>query len=56
MEKLAREIIFGKELMRRSIVMEFKDFPPLLANGVKALKQTILSVCFYYQCNQSSQL
>ena len=49
--KLARECFFGKDLMRQSTVMGFKDFPALPANGVQALKQTILSVCPDYHCN-----
>ena len=48
---LARESFFGKELMRWSTVLGFKDYPPLPADGVQALKQTILSVCPEYQQN-----
>lgn len=49
--KLARESFFGKELMRRSTVMGFKDFPPLPSDRVQTLKDTILSLCPAYQCN-----
>ena len=49
--KLARESFFGKELMQRSTVMGFKEFPALPADGVQALKGTILSVCPDYHCN-----
>ena len=49
--KLARECFFGKELMRQSTVLGFKDFPALPADDVKALKKTILSVCPEYHCN-----
>ena len=49
--KLARESFFGKELMRQSTVMGFKDYPALPADGIQALKQTILTVCPEYQHN-----
>ena len=50
--KLARESFFGKDLMQKSMVMGFKDFPPLPTDSVNTLKQTILSVCPHYQCNR----
>ena len=49
--KLARESFFGKDLMRQSTVLGFKEFPALPEDGVQALKQTILSVCPDYHCN-----
>ena len=50
--KLAQESFFGKDLMWKSTVMGFKDFPALPADSVNTLKQTILSVCPHYQCNR----
>ena len=50
--KLAWESFFGKDLMQKSTVMGFKDFPPLPADSVNTLKQTTLSVCPHYQCNR----
>ena len=47
--KLARECFFGKELMSRSTVMGFKEYPPLPADRVQALKETIRSVSPQYQ-------
>ena len=49
--KLARESFFGKELMRTSTVMGFKDLQALPADRVHALKETIMSVCPDYHSN-----
>ena len=52
--KLSREAIFGDELMKRTTVKGYRDLPALSQDGLKVLKEALISLFPQYWVSPAS--